>query len=176
MLFSELDIDGAVAVAPERFEDERGFFARTWCADEFAAQGLDVRIAQSSVSFNHAAGTLRGMHWQDLSHPEIKLVRCTRGAVTDVIVDVRPDSPTYLAHCTIELTAENGVALYIPAGVAHGFITHADDTELLYQMTTPHTPEAARGARWNDPAFGVDWPAEPKIMNERDRTYPDFAS
>ncbi len=174
MRFTELDVAGAVLVSPERHEDERGHFARTWCAEEFAEHGLDTRVAQASVSFNHRAGTLRGMHWQDRAAPELKLVRCTRGAVLDVIVDVRPESPTYLAHAAVELNEDNGVALHVPAGVAHGFLTRRDATEILYQMTTRYTPAAARGARWNDPAFGISWPAEPVVINERDRTYPDY--
>jgi len=176
MIFAEVGVEGAMTVSPERHEDERGHFARTWCLDEFAAHGLDTSVAQSSVSFNRACGTLRGMHWQDISSPETKLVRCTRGAVTDVIVDLRADSPTYLSHAAVELTAVNGVALYIPAGVAHGFLTRLDETELLYQMTSPHTPGAAKGARWNDPAFGIDWPEQPQVMSERDRSYPDFSA
>lgn len=174
MRFTELDVAGAVLVSPDRHEDERGHFARTWCAEEFAEHGLDTRVAQASVSFNHRAGTLRGMHWQDRVAPEIKLVRCTRGAVVDVIVDVRPESPTHLVHAAVELTEDNGVALHIPAGVAHGFLTLRDATEILYQMTTPHTPTAARGARWDDPAFGISWPAAPVVINERDRTWPDY--
>lgn len=174
MLFTQLDVAGAVLVSPERHQDARGHFARTWCAEEFAAEGLDARVAQASVSFNTRAGTLRGMHWQELSHPEIKLVRCTRGEILDVIVDVRPGSPTYLAHVAAELSEENGRALYVPAGVAHGFLTRRDASEVLYQMTTPHAPGAARGARWNDPAFAIDWPAEPAVISDRDRDYPDF--
>ena len=174
MRFTPLEVAGAMLVAPERREDERGFFARTWCADEFAAQGLDARVAQASVSYNRQAGTLRGMHWQAMTHPETKLVRCTRGAVLDVIVDVREGAPEPIVHVAVELTEENGLALHIPAGVAHGFLTLRDETEVLYQMTTPWAPEAARGARWDDPAFAIPWPATPRVINERDRTWPDF--
>ncbi|MEZ5333539.1 MAG: dTDP-4-dehydrorhamnose 3,5-epimerase [Thermoanaerobaculia bacterium] len=175
MHFRETAIAGAWLVEPERHEDERGFFARTFCRDEIAAHGLEAAIAQASVSFNPRRGTLRGLHWQAAPHEEIKWVRCTRGAIWDVLVDLRPDSPSRLAHVAVELSAENGLQLYVPGGVAHGFLTLRDDTEVSYRMSVPYHAPSARGARWNDPAFGIDWPAEPVLISERDRTYPDWA-
>jgi dTDP-4-dehydrorhamnose 3,5-epimerase len=170
-----LRIGGAMAVEIEPMRDERGFFARTWCTQEFADAGLPANVVQCSVSWNRAAHTLRGMHWQAEPHGETKLVRCTRGAIHDVLVDHRPDSPTYLQHEGIELTAENRRAVVVPVGVAHGFLTLEPDTEVYYQMDTFFVPDASRGARWNDPAFGIDWPAEPAVISERDRTYVDYA-
>jgi dTDP-4-dehydrorhamnose 3,5-epimerase len=158
----------------ERHVDERGFFARTWCAEEFAAAGLPSVAVQCSVSWNDRRHTLRGMHWQASPHGEAKLVRCTRGAILDVIVDLRHDSPTYLRHLAVELDEDDRRSLFIPAGMAHGFLTLADGTEVHYQMDTPYVPGAGRGARWDDRAFGIDWPAAPEVISERDRTYPDY--
>jgi dTDP-4-dehydrorhamnose 3,5-epimerase len=163
-----------VVVEPERHTDERGFFARTWCADEFAAAGLPDWFVQTSVSWNEHRHTLRGMHWQAEPHGEGKLVRCTRGAILDVGVDMRSDSPTYLRHVAVRLDEENRRALFLAPGLAHGFLTLEADTEVLYQMDTPYVPEAARGARWDDPAFAIAWPAAPEVISERDRTYPDL--
>jgi dTDP-4-dehydrorhamnose 3,5-epimerase len=166
---------GAFVVEPERLADERGFFARTWCQREFAERGLETRVAQSSVSFNSHAGTLRGLHFQAPPFGEVKLVRCTAGSIFDVIVDLRPDSPTFKRHFSILLSMENRRALYIPKGFAHGFQTLEPDTEVMYQMSEFYRAEFSRGVRWNDPAFGIDWPeAERRIMNERDQNYPDF--
>lgn len=173
MIFSPTAVEGVVLVEVERHADERGFFARTWCAGEFAAAGLPVEVAQESVSFNARRHTLRGMHWQE-APPEGKLVRCTRGAILDVVVDVRRGSPTYLRHVAVRLGADDHRALSLPPGVAHGFLTLEDATEVLYQMTSPYAAGAARGARWDDPAFGLAWPAPPAVISERDRTYPDF--
>lgn len=159
---------------PERHADERGFFARTFCAETFRAHGLDPRVAQCNVSFNARRGTLRGMHWQAAPHGETKLVRCTAGAIYDVAVDLRSDSPTYLRWTAAELTAENRRALVLPEGFAHGFLTLADDTEVFYQMSVPFAPEAARGARYDDPAFGIDWPEPVRLIKDRDAAYPDF--
>jgi dTDP-4-dehydrorhamnose 3,5-epimerase len=177
VLFVETPVAGALVVEPQPIEDERGFFARTFSAEEFAERGLDVRVDQCSVSFNARAGTLRGMHYQAAPHGETKLVRCTRGAIFDVAVDLRPDSPTYLRWAGLELTAENGRALYVPEGCAHGFQTLTDGAEVLYQISTPYVPDAARGVRWDDPAFGIEWPEAPpggRTMSARDAEYPDF--
>ena len=167
-------IEGAFTVQPERIADERGYFARIFCAEEFRRRGLRPEVSQSSVSYNAAAGTLRGMHWQALPHVECKLVRCVRGAVWDVILDVRPGSDTYGRWWSVELSAANGTMLYVPEGVAHGFLTLAPASEVMYQMSDPYVPEAARGVRWDDPAFGIAWPSPPTVMSERDRAYPDF--
>jgi dTDP-4-dehydrorhamnose 3,5-epimerase len=153
--------------------DERGAFGRLFCEREFAAHGLCASFTQSSLSKNPRALTLRGMHFQLAPHEEIKLVRCTRGAVFDALVDLRRGSPSYGQWFGVELNAENARALYVPGGVAHGFLTLSDDTEVLYHMDTEFRPEAARGVRWNDPALSIAWPAVPRIMSERDRNYPD---
>ncbi len=174
MIFTPTPLDGAWLVDLERHEDDRGFFARTWCAREFAARGLDPQLAQCSLSYNRRRGTLRGMHWQAAPHEEVKLVRCVRGAIWDVIIDLRPDSPDYTRHYGVELSAATGRALWVPRGFAHGFVTLENDTEIFYQMTDFYAPEAARGVRWNDPAFGIEWPVANPEMNERDATYPDF--
>jgi dTDP-4-dehydrorhamnose 3,5-epimerase len=165
---------GAYVLEPARLEDDRGFFARVWCEREFRTHGLETRIAQSSISFSRSRGTLRGMHYQTPPHEEVKLVRCTRGAIYDVIVDLRPASPTFLQHVALELTAENRWMLYIPHGFAHGFQTLEDETEVLYQMSEFFTPDATRGVRWNDPAFGIRWPVADPILLDRDRCYLDF--
>ena len=175
MIFTETVLGGAYVVELERIEDERGFFARAWCTNELAAHGLSTRLAQCSVSFNRRKGTLRGIHYQAAPNQEAKAVRCTRGALYDVIIDLRPASPTFRRWVAVELTAENRKMVYVPEGFAHGFQTLEDDTEIFYMISTAYAPESARGVRWDDPAFGIDWPpAEPRIMAERDRTYPDF--
>jgi dTDP-4-dehydrorhamnose 3,5-epimerase len=174
VIFVPTVVPGAFVVEPERLEDERGFFARTWCAREFAERGLDPRVVQCSVSFSERKGTLRGLHYQIAPHPEAKLVRCTRGAIHDVIVDLREDSPAFLRHVAVELSAENHRMVYVPEGVAHGFQTLEDRSEVAYQMSAFHAPSHARGVRWNDPAFAIDWPAAERTISERDRTYPDF--
>jgi len=174
MIFTETKLRGAFLIDIERHEDERGFFARSWCRREFEAHGLDPEIAQCNVSFNVRKGTLRGMHYQTEPFEEAKLVRCTRGALCDVIVDLRPDSATFKQHVSDVLTAENRRMLFVPGGFAHGFLTLEDATEVLYQMSAFHAPERARGFRWNDPAFGIPWPAEVEVISERDRRYPDF--
>ncbi len=153
---------------------ERGFFARTWCAEAFRTQGLCPRLAQCSLSYNRRKGTLRGLHWQAPPHPEVKLVRCTRGSVHDVILDLRSASPAYRRWEAVTLSADNRRMLYVPEGVAHGFQTLEDDTEVFYQMSEAHHPECARGVRWDDPAFGLVWPAGERILSERDRQYGDF--
>lgn len=177
MQFVETKIAGVWVIEPDRFADDRGHFARTFCREEFAARGLVTDVAQCSVSFNARAGTLRGMHWQAAPHGETKLVRCTRGAVYDVAVDLRAGSPTFKQWVAVDLSAENGRALYIPDGCAHGFQTRADASEVFYQISTPYVPEAGRGARWDDPAFAIDWPdVGARIISARDRAYPDFVS
>jgi len=158
----------------ERHADERGFFARTWCRHEFEEHGLDPAVVQCNLSHNPRRGTLRGLHWQTPPHAEVKLVRCSRGAIWDVMVDLRPDSATYTRHFGAELTEENGRALYIPEGFAHGFVTLVDDSDVVYQMSALYEPSAGRGARWNDPAFGITWPVREPILNPRDASYPDF--
>lgn len=174
MIFTEAPIPGAYVIDPERLEDERGFFARTWCQREFKAHGLNPGLAQCNISYNRRKGTLRGMHYQAVPHAEARLVRCTSGAIYDVIVDLRPDSVTFKRWFPVELTADNRRMLYIPEGLAHGFLTSRDDTEVFYQMSEFYTPGSARGVRWNDPAFGIEWPQEIQVIAERDRNYPDF--
>ena len=174
MMFHETELPGAFVVTPEPAHDERGFFARTWCAHEFAEHGLDARIAQCSVSFNRRKGTLRGLHYQTAPRAEAKLVRCTHGAIHDVIVDLRRGSPTFTRHVAAVLSADNRRMLYVPEGFAHGFQTLADDSEVFYQISEMHSPEHARGVRWNDPTFAIEWPLQVTAMNERDRGYADF--
>ena len=174
MRFEQSPLPGAFVVDLDRKDDERGFFARTFCHDEFAEHGLVADYAQSSVSFNKRKGTLRGMHFQKKPHEETKLVRCTMGAIYDVIVDLRPGSPTQTRWFGIELSAVNRRAFYVPKGFAHGFITLADESEVLYQISTQFHPESAAGVRWNDPAFTIEWPLEAVVMSGRDRSYPDY--
>ena len=174
MKFESTPLAGAFVIDLERREDERGFFARSYCEREFKAQGLDPCVAQCNISFNKRRGTLRGLHWQVSPYGEAKLVRVTRGALWDVIVDLRSDSPTYCRGFAVELTAENRRALYVPEGFAHGFQTLVDDVEVCYQMSAFYAREAQRGARWDDPAFGLEWPIIPPFMSERDADYPDF--
>jgi dTDP-4-dehydrorhamnose 3,5-epimerase len=165
-----------VHVEPQR--DERGWFARTFDAELFRAAGMDPAVVQANVSANARAGTLRGLHWQAAPHGEGKLVRCQRGAIFDVIVDLRPESETHLRWLGVELTAADGLQLFVPEGFAHGFQTLTDDSEVHYQMTTAYVPEAARGARWDDPAFAIAWPDPPpggRTISERDRAHPDYA-
>jgi dTDP-4-dehydrorhamnose 3,5-epimerase len=174
MIFTDTGIGGVWVVEAERLEDERGFFARTWDTDEVAERGLNPKLAQCSISYNRALGTLRGMHYQVAPHEEAKLVRCTAGAIFDVALDLRPESSTVGEWFGIELSAENRRALYVPEGCAHGFLTLDDGCEVHYQISQSYAPEAARGVRWNDPAFAISWPGEVVVINERDRSYPDF--
>jgi dTDP-4-dehydrorhamnose 3,5-epimerase len=173
MRFVQTKVAGAFLIEPEPIADERGFFTRTWCRDEFADHGLSPELAQANLSFNHHQGTLRGLHYQQAPHQEAKLVRCTRGAIFDVALDLRPESPTYRAWFGAELDADNRAMLYVPEGCAHGFLTLTDAAEVAYQMSAPYAPEAARGVRFDDPAFGIEWPGEVVVINERDRGYPD---
>jgi dTDP-4-dehydrorhamnose 3,5-epimerase len=170
--FVETLLPGAYVLELERLEDERGFFARTWCAEELAAHGLDAQIAQCSLSSNRRRGTLRGMHYQAVPHQEAKIVRCIRGAIYDVIVDLRRDSPTWRRWISVELAADNRRALYVPKDFAHGFQTLTDDAEVFYEMSTPYTPGFGRGVRWNDPALAIEWPIGDPILSEHDRSYP----
>ena len=175
MKFQETILKGAFLIDLEPHEDERGFFARTFCVDEFQAHGLNARLVQCSISFNKSRGTLRGMHWQTEPHAEAKLIRVTRGAIFDAIIDLRRGSPTFMQHVTAELTADNHRMLYVPEGCAHGFQTLEDSSEVFYQMSAVFAPALAQGVRWNDPAFGIQWPeADPRILNERDAGFPDF--
>jgi dTDP-4-dehydrorhamnose 3,5-epimerase len=174
VIFRETKLKGAFIIEPERIEDERGFFARTFCKKEFEAHGLNPNLVQCSVSFNKKKGTLRGMHYQAAPYQEAKLVRCTIGAIYDVMLDLRPESSTFREWVAVELTAENRRMAYIPPGVAHGFQTLLDDTEVSYQMTEFHHVECARGARWDDKTFGIRWPVSERVMSARDLSYPDF--
>jgi dTDP-4-dehydrorhamnose 3,5-epimerase len=175
LIFEPSALAGVVIISPDRHSDQRGFFARTWCAREFAAAGLSSTVAQCSVSWNERRYTLRGMHWEASPQRESKLVRCTQGAIFDVVVDLRPDSPTYLEHVGVRLGADDHRALFISPGLAHGFLTLVDRTEVLYQMDSFYVPEAERGARWDDPAFNIAWPATPTVISERDLGFPDYA-
>jgi dTDP-4-dehydrorhamnose 3,5-epimerase len=177
VILRETPLAGAYAIELEQLADERGHFARTFDTDLFAEHGLDTRVVQCNTSFNKLAGTLRGMHYQAAVHGEAKLVRVTRGAVYDVIVDLRSASATYCRWFSIELSAENARSLYVPVGFAHGFQSLLDCSEVHYQMSYPYVSDAARGVRWDDPAFGIDWPHPPhggRIVSQRDRSYPDF--
>jgi dTDP-4-dehydrorhamnose 3,5-epimerase len=175
VIFKPTDLPGACVIELERHEDARGYFARTFCEAEFAAHGLETRVAQCSVSFSRRKGTLRGMHYQLAPFEEVKLVRCIRGAILDVIIDLRRDSPAFKRHFAVQLDERSGTMLYVPAGFAHGFQTLEDDTEVFYQMSQVYSAGHARGVRWNDPAFGISWPADERTILERDREYPDFA-
>ncbi len=174
MIFIETELKGAHIIELERREDNRGFFARTWCQQEFAAHGLAARIVQVNLSYNHSRGTLRGMHFQTAPYAEAKLVRTVRGAIYDVIIDLRPDSPTYKRWIGVELTADNRRALFVPEGFAHGFQTLEDHTDVLYAMSTFYTPLAASGLRYNDPAFAITWPLPVSVISERDTSWADF--
>lgn len=176
MIFRETTVIGAWVIEPERLADERGFFARAWDGEEFAARGLAPALVQCSLSYTRARGTLRGLHYQTAPHEEAKLVRCTAGAVFDVAVDLRPDSPTFKRWFGVELSAENRLALYVPEGCAHGLLTLTENSEVLYQMSALEAPEAATGVRFDDPAFGIEWPASVVVISDRDRSYPDFES
>jgi dTDP-4-dehydrorhamnose 3,5-epimerase len=174
MRFSEAGLPGVFLVDLERHQDERGFFARTYCEREFAARGLPTRYPQCNLSYNRLRGTLRGLHYQAAPHREAKLVRCARGAIHDVVLDLRHDSSARGQWLGVRLDDEGRTALYVPPGCAHGFLTLQDETEVFYQMGESYVAEAARGVRWDDPAFAVRWPFEPVAMSERDRSYPDF--
>jgi len=174
MLFLETKLPGVFEIQVEPRVDERGFFARLWCQKEFEAKGLNAKLVQCSISVNTSKGTLRGMHFQAHPYEETKLVRCSKGAIYDVVLDLRPSSPRFREWFAAVLTADNRKAVYIPEGCAHGFMTLEDDTEVLYQITEFYHAESARGVRWNDPAFEITWPGAVEVISERDRTYPDF--
>jgi len=176
MIFRETRLKGAFIIELERLEDERGFFARTFCVEEFRTYGIEFRVVQCSISFNRKKGTLRGMHYQIAPYAEAKLVRCTMGAIYDVIIDLRPDSPTFKQWVAMELTAENRQMLYIPEGFAHGFQTLVDNSEVFYQMSEFYHPESARGYRWDDSAFRITWPLPVSVISEKDRGYPLWGS
>jgi dTDP-4-dehydrorhamnose 3,5-epimerase len=174
MIFTETKLPGAYLIQIERHEDERGFFARTWCQHEFEENGLNPSLVQCNLSHNARKGTLRGMHYQDVPYQEAKLVSCIRGAIYDVIIDIRPGSPSFGAHLGAILTAQTHEMLYVPEGFAHGFLTLEDETQVFYQMSEFYAPDYARGFRWNDPTFNVQWPAEVRVISTRDASYPDF--
>ena len=174
MIFTPTALKDATLIDIEKREDARGFFAREWCAEEYAQHDLDTTLAQCSISFNHKRGTLRGMHWQAEPHGEVKVVRCTAGAIYDVIVDVRPESPTFRKWIGVELSASNRRMLYIPKGFAHGFQTLADDTEVFYFISAFYAPDAACGARYNEPAFGIVWPLPVSVIAAKDEAWPDY--
>jgi dTDP-4-dehydrorhamnose 3,5-epimerase len=175
MRFQPTRLPGVFVIEPVLLTDERGFFARSWCKQELAAHGLCTEIAQCSISFNRKRGTLRGLHYQAPPHAENKIVRCKRGAIFDVALDLRSDSRTFCQWHGVELTEKNYRMLYIPAGCAHGFQTLANNSEVEYFISTAYEPAAARGVRWNEPAFGIEWPIrEPVVLSERDANYPDF--
>jgi dTDP-4-dehydrorhamnose 3,5-epimerase len=175
MKFTEAALPGIFLIDIDPHADDRGFFARLWCKDELGRKGLTTDVAQISLSFNRKRGTLRGMHYQVAPHEEVKLVRCTRGAIYDVLLDLRRDSPTFGRWISAELTTENRRALYVPRGIAHGFQTLEDHTEVLYQISEFHRPESARGVRWDDPAFRIEWPDPSPILSDRDSSFPDFS-
>jgi dTDP-4-dehydrorhamnose 3,5-epimerase len=175
MIFRETELAGLVVVELERVSDERGTFARTFDADAWKARGLSSSVLQCSVSSNPARGTLRGMHFQEEPQAEAKLVRCSRGAIYDVAVDLRRDSPSFCRWVGVELSEGNGRMLHVPEGLAHGFLTLTDDADVVYQISRAYVPEAARGVRWDDPAFGIEWPSAPLVISERDCTFPDFS-
>ncbi|NWJ96738.1 MAG: dTDP-4-dehydrorhamnose 3,5-epimerase [Chloroflexi bacterium] len=174
MIFNETRLKGAFILEPKLLEDERGFFARTWCEREFEEHGLNPRLVQCNISYNKRKGTLRGMHYQVAPYAEAKLVRCTSGAIYDVIIDLRPESTTFKQWVGVELTAHNRLELYIPEGFAHGFQSLEDNSEVFYQMSQFYQAEAARGVRWDDPTFGISWPISQKTISQRDSNYPFF--
>ena len=174
MKFVETELKGAFIVEPDHLEDERGFFARTWCRKEFEQHGLNSNVVQCNISFNRNKGTLRGMHYQASPFEEAKLVRCTMGAIYDVIIDLRPDSKTFMRWISVELTVQNRKMIYIPEGFAHGFQTLENDTEVFYQMSEFYASEYARGVRWNDSQFNITWPDEVRIISGKDKNYQDF--
>ncbi len=172
MIFTETTLPGAFVIEADRYADDRGFFARVFVKEEFEARGLDTRLGQCGVSFNRNRGTLRGLHYQTPPHEQAKLVRCSRGRLHDIIVDLRVDSPTHLRWTPVELTAASMKLLYVPAGFAHGFLTLEDDTEITYLISTPQVPQSERGIRWDDPALAIEWPFTPTILSPRDRELP----
>ena len=175
MIFQQTKLRGAYIIELKLIEDHRGFFARAWCKDEFTQHGLNVDVVQSNVGFSKAKGTLRGMHYQIAPYEETKLVRCTMGSIYDVIIDLRPDSPTYKQWVGVELTATNYKMIYLPEGFAHGYQTLTDHSETFYQTSQFYSPEASRGVRYDDPAFGIEWPMETRIISAADNGWPDYS-
>lgn len=176
MIFEETKLKGAYIIHPERLEDDRGFFARAWCKKEFKQRGLRAELVQCNISYNKLRSTLRGMHYQLKPYEETKLVRCTAGAIYDVIIDIRPDSSTYKQWIGVELSAANRTMLYVPRGFAHGYVTLVDNAEVFYQVTEFYAPGVERGIRWNDPEFSILWPnAASLVISEKDKTWPDFS-
>lgn len=176
MKFRETKVSGAYVIDVHRIEDDRGFFGRLWCSEELAGQNLNPRIAQINVGFSPAQGTLRGMHFQVAPFLEVKIVRCTRGAVYDVVVDLRPESPTYLKWDAAELTEDNRSMMYVPEGCAHGYLTLTPDSEIYYIASEVYSPDSAKGVRFDDPAFGIEWPAPVKVISDGDRNWPDYVA
>lgn len=174
MKFTETRLKGAFIIEIEKLSDERGFFARSWCRKEFEAHGLTIQVVQANVSYNLKKGTLRGMHYQIAPYQECKLIRCTRGAIYDVIIDLRPDSPTYRKWTGVELTADNYTMFFVPEDFAHGFQTLTDETEITYQVSQFYTPGSEKGIRFDDPAFGIQWPLEITVISDKDSAWPDF--
>lgn len=174
MIFTPVRLEGAMLVEPELRQDTRGWFARIYCEREFAARGLPERMVQTNLSLTRKAGTLRGMHFQHAPNAEDKLVRCARGAIWDCIVDLRPQSPTYCQWYGVELSEANGRMLLVPKGFAHGFVSLSDDAAVTYQVSAFYTPESEGGARWNDPAFNIQWPVPVVDMSDKDRNWPDY--
>lgn len=176
MRFTETKLRGAFVIDIEPIEDARGFFARSFCRREFEDHGLNPDLAQCSISFNKFKGTLRGMHYQSAPHAEAKVVRCTLGSIYDVVIDLRPDSPSFKQWVGIELSAKNRIAVYIPEGFAHGFLSLADESEVYYQISEYFAPECSAGVRWDDPAFAIQWPGQVKVVSDRDLNYPNFTA
>jgi dTDP-4-dehydrorhamnose 3,5-epimerase len=174
LIFTETKLKGAFILDVKRLEDERGFFGRSWCKKEMEEHGLNSNVVQANVSFNHKKGTLRGMHFQFSPYQETKLVRCTKGALFDVIIDLRKDSPTYKQWIGVELTEDNFRMLYVPEDFAHGFITLQDNTAVTYQVTQFYTPGAEGGIRWDDPAVGIEWPVPVEVISSKDKNHPDY--
>lgn len=175
MIFKETKLKGAFIIEINKLQDERGFFGRSWCANEMSEYGLKTNLAQANTSFSRYKGTLRGMHFQNDPYQETKLIRCTRGSIFDVIIDLRKDSPTYKQWVGVELTQDNYRMLYVPEDFAHGFITLEDNSEVTYLVTEFYTPGAEAGIRWNDPAFNIQWPLEPSVISEKDGIHPDYS-
>ena len=174
MIFKETPLAGAYVVDLKRLEDPRGFFARAFCADEFKAHGMVPDVLQANLSWNEKRGTLRGMHYQLAPYQETKFIRCVRGSLYDIIIDLRPDSPTFGKSFGIELTADNRTALFVPRDFAHGFITLQDDTEAIYMVSQTYQPGSEAGIRWNDPGFKLSWPMEPVVISDKDANWPDY--
>ena len=174
MKFHATKLPGVFEIHLEPMRDERGFFARTWCRSEFEEHGLESALVQCNISFNTRKGTLRGMHYQAAPFAETKLVRCTQGSICDVVLDLRPQSPTFKRWVAVTLTEENRNMVYVPKGCAHGFLTLQDETEVFYQMSEVYNAESARGVRWNDPTFAIAWPEKVEVISDRDHNYPDF--